>query len=125
MSTFPDCWITIVPQRWCNREWLAKSEDCKIRRSLMVEPAHHQGSSSLTHYKTIMVTDQIYIGSLLNVLCWLCMIFNETILITIGGETEKPVTELAAYIAARTGPEDGFVCNDRAKQVVVIIYPTS
>jgi hypothetical protein len=89
MSTFPDCWITIVPQRWCNREWLAKSEDCKIRRSLMVEPAHHQGSSSLTHYKTIMVTDQIYIGSLLNVLFWSCMIFNETILIIIGGETEK------------------------------------
>ena len=38
-------------------------------------------------------------------------------------EKEKRlVSDLAAYIASKNGPENGVLCNDRAQQILVIIH---
>jgi hypothetical protein len=33
---------------------------------------------------------------------------------------KRPCSDLAAYVAGRQGSEDGTLCNDRAKQALVI-----
>jgi hypothetical protein len=37
---------------------------------------------------------------------------------------KRPCSDIAVYVAGRKGSEDGALCNDRAKQVVVIIHAT-
>jgi hypothetical protein len=39
-------------------------------------------------------------------------------------QKKTPCFDLVAYVAGRQGSEDGALCNDRAKQALVIIHAT-
>ena len=55
------------------------------------------------------------------------MLLHET-MSDLAGQEEKqkrPLSDLDAYIEGRHGSKDGALCNDRAKEVLVIIHATS